>query len=68
MVLYEFKRYTAVVEGVCDAVGKAADDEQRDCEQKGDVMLFAGEGHCCGHHETAWNAEKAAAKRSPLKP
>ena len=66
MVLYKFKRYTAVVERIRHTVGKSADNEQRNCEKERNIMLSACECHSSSHHETARDAEKTATYRTSL--
>ena len=58
----ERKRHAAVVEGVCNTVGEAAHDEERNCEEERKEVLLAGETDCCGHHDTAADSEEAAAE------
>ena len=58
----EGKRHAAVVEGISNAVGEAAHDEERNCEEERKEVLLAGETDCCSHHDTAADSEEAAAE------
>ena len=58
----EGKRHAAVVKGICNAVGEAAHDEERNCEEERKEVLLAGKTDCCGHHDTAADSEEAAAE------
>ena len=62
MVLYKFKRYTAVVERIRHTVGKSAYNEQRNCEKERNIMLSACECHSSSHHETATDSKDTTAK------
>ena len=64
MRLEECYRHTCVVERVGHAVGEAAYDEERNCEQERKHIAFAGECHCCGHEQTARDAEETTCKCS----
>ncbi len=56
----EIDRHAQVVEGISDAVGEAADDEERNSEKKGQILLLTRELYGCGHNESATDTEKAA--------
>lgn len=64
MGLPERERSGEVIEGVGNAMGEAADDEERDPEKKRKIVLLPGEGHCSGHEQAAANAEEAAVQGS----
>lgn len=63
----EGKRHAAVVEGICNAVGEAAHDEERNCEEERKKVLLAGETDSRGHHDTAADSEEAAAESADTK-
>ena len=56
----EIDRHAQVVEGISDAVGEAADNEERNSEKKGQILLLTRELYGCGHNESATDTEKAA--------
>ena len=58
----EGKRHAAVVEGICNAVGEAAHDEERNCKEERKEVLLTGETDSRGHHDTATDSEEAAAE------
>ncbi len=58
----EIKRNAEIVEGIGDAVGESANDEERDTEKEGQILFLTGELHCSGHNESAADAEKSASE------
>ena len=68
MSLEEGYRHSTIVKGVGHAVGEAAYDEERNCEQEREHVAFAGKCHRSGHEQTAWDAEEAASEGSGLEP
>ena len=64
MGLEESYRYACVVERICNTVGKATNDEERNCEQERKHVSFTGECHRCSHEQTARNAEETACEGS----
>ena len=66
MVLYKFKRYAAIIECISHAVGKTADDEQRNSEKKRKIALLACKCYRSCHHETARDTEKETTERTSL--
>ena len=63
MCLPERNRHAEVIERVCHAVGKAADDEERNSEQKREILLFTCELHRGSHDESASYSQKSAPER-----
>ena len=66
MVLYKFKRNSAIIESICYAVGKTTYDEQRHCKKKRYIMLLTCKCHGSCHHESTWNTKKETPYRSSL--
>ena len=60
MGLEEGDRYTGVVEGICHAVGEAADDEERNRKHERKNVSFTGKCHCSSHEETTRDTKDTA--------
>ena len=60
MGLKEGDRYAGVVEGICHAVGEAADDEKRNRKHERKNVSFTGKCHCSSHEETTRDTEYTA--------
>ena len=60
MSLYECKRNTEEIEGICHAVRKSAYNEERDSENKRQILVLTGKLHGCGHDESATYGKKSA--------
>ena len=53
-----------VIEGVCYAVGKTADDEEGHTEEGGEHIAFARKGYGGRHDESATDGKQSAAERT----
>ena len=60
----EFGGDGEVIEGVCHAVGKAADDEERHTEEGGEHIALARKGYGGGHNESATDGKQSATERA----
>ena len=67
----EFQRPAAernchVIECICNAVSKSADNEERHCKEKREDVLLSCECHSSCHEHTTTDTEKAAIQCSSL--
>ena len=60
----EFGGDGEVIEGVCYAVGKATDDEERHPKEGGEHIALARKGYGGGHNESATDGKQSAAERA----
>ena len=66
MSLEECERNCQIVECVCYAVGKSADDEKRNSKKKRNEASLAGKVYRSCHEETAADAKKTASECASL--
>lgn len=45
MSLKKGYRYAEIIEGICNTVGKAADNEERDGEKKWQIVFLSGKSY-----------------------
>ena len=64
MSFEEGYRHTCVVECICNAVGKATYDEERNCKQEWKHVSLASKCNRCGHEQTARDSEETACESS----
>ena len=60
----EFGGDGEVIEGVCHAVGKAADDEEGHTEEGGEDIALARKGYGGRHNESATNGKQTSTQRT----
>ena len=66
MSLQKCYRDAEIVEGIGDAVGESAHDEERNRKQEREIVLLPGKLHGSRHHESATDPKESAAPRTGL--
>ena len=61
MSLQKCNRNAEIVEGVGNAVGESAHDEERNRKQEREIVLLPGKLHRSRHHESATDSKKSTA-------
>ena len=61
MSLQKCYRNAEIVEGIGNAVGESAHDEERNRKQEREIVLLPGKLHRSRHHESATDSKKSTA-------